>query len=130
VTTPDDAELHAVRRARGLSGLPLAEMAVSDGRDRFPRAKPRVEMPGPSTEAKRIAKHTADKTLTGRRGKILLALRAHGPMTIPALCRVTGLTENSCNSARHSLLASGHLRTLDHLDPATNRSIVALAETP
>jgi hypothetical protein len=128
MTTPDKAELEMQRRARGLSGLPLAEMAVTDGKP--VRAKPRVEMPGPRTRAKREAKAVADKTLTGRRGKILLALRAHGPMTIPALCRVTGLTENSCNSARHSLLASGHLRTLDHLDPATNRSIVALAEAP
>lgn len=91
-------------------------------------AVPRVEMPGPRTEAKRIAHDAATKSLAGRRGKILAAVTAYGPMTRLRLSEVTGLTENSCNSACHSLLASGHLRTLDALDPVTHRSVVALPD--
>jgi hypothetical protein len=126
VTTPDDAELHAVRRARGLSGLPLAEMAVTDGKP--VRAKPRVEMPGPSTRAKREAKVVADRSSEGRRGIILLALRSYGPMTRLALCEITCLKENSVNSACNALLKSGILTTLPTLDSLTNRSVLALVE--
>jgi hypothetical protein len=125
---PVDPEWDAVRRARGLSGLPLAEMATTDGSVRYP--KPRVEMPGPSTEAKRIAKHRADKSGEGRRGIILLALRSYGPMTRLALCEITCLKENSVNSAVNALLKANRVTLLPTLDPATNRSIVALAETP
>lgn len=91
-------------------------------------AKARLEMPGPSTEARRIAHEAAVRSLDGRRGKILAALEAHGPMTRLALHQVTGLSENSVNSAVNALLTDRRVRLLDRPDPTTNRSIVALTE--
>ena len=119
-----------LRAKRGdVSGLGLFD-ALASQREAAPEVGrvAKVEYPGPSTEAKRIAKARADRTLTGRRGVILLALRGYGPMTRLAIHKATNLSENSVNSAVHAMLESKHVRLLDHLDPATERSIVAINE--
>lgn len=104
---------------------PSPSEAARELEAQFVRPKPRMEMPGFGTEAKRIAKAKADKTLTGRRGKILMALRAHGKMTRLGIHEVTGLAENSVNSAVASLIGSNHVEIVG-LDPATGRGWVAL----
>lgn len=122
----DETEAFIAARLRGTSDLPLfSEAGATDGRV---RPKPRVTMPGPSTHARAEAKVKADRSLTGRRGKILAALRGHGPMTRLALCEVTGLAENSVNSATSALLKDRKVHLLPGLDSATGRSIVALTE--
>lgn len=125
----DAAELAIQRRARTTDGLDLFQQRLASPEAQpAPTPRARVTMPGPSTHARAEAKVKADRTLTGRRGKILLALRAHGPMTRLALMQATGLAENSVNSAVNALLVSKHVHLLSGLDPATGRSIVALTE--
>lgn len=102
--------------------------ATAPGTETYRYPKPVAQMPGPSTHARAEAKVKADRSLTGRRGKILAALTAYGPQTRLALMHATGLAENSVNSATNALLKDGKVHLLPGLDLATGRSIVALTE--
>ena len=85
-----------------------------------------VHFPGPATHAKREAHARSVRSLDGRRGKILAALTAYGPMTRLRLHEVTGLSENSTNSSVHSLMTLKLVHHLPALDRETHRSVVAL----
>ena len=120
----DTEELAIMRRRPPEDGLFAQREAHPEVADVRPVAT--LHFPGPATHAKREAHAQSIRSLDGRRGKILAALAAYGPMTRLRLHEITGLSENSTNSAVHSLMTLQLVHHLHELDPETHRSVVAL----
>lgn len=92
----------------GTAPDPLAGLPLSLQREASPEAArpvPRVAM----QSGRELAKGDADRTLSARQHKIVLALQGHGPLNRFELHEVTGLTENSVNSGCNALLKAGVL---------------------
>jgi|GEM_PF-6349559 len=86
-------------------------------------ATPTVEMPGHSTEARRIAVAKVAPHTVGQRGVIYRALVGHGRMTRADLVDVTAMRENSVTARVSELVKLARVRAVG-IDPASGRSIL------
>ena len=86
-------------------------------------AKPRIEMPGHSTEARRIAVVRVAALMPGQRGEIYRALITYKPMTRARIVALTGICENSVNARVSELVKLKRVRAVG-IDPASGRSIL------
>lgn len=121
----DTTELDAARRARGLDGLPLAEMAVTDGAP-APRPKATAAMRGGRETARA---RLTPATLTGLRAKVYAGIHAHGPITRDRLADTLAMRENTINARCSELLKAGLIRVHSY-DPASGRARLELMPTP
>lgn len=100
-----DFGLFAQREASPEAARPVARIELRSGRE--------------------LAKPEADRTLSARQHKIVLALTAHGPLDRFRLHEVTGLSENSVNSACRPLLDAGII-VVHHYDIERKRGVLAI----
>ena len=118
-------ELARARRQRTLDDGLWANGFVPPAYPLYPLRpmKPTVEMPGHSTEARRIAKAKVEPHTVGQRGVIYRALVGHGRMTRSEIVEVTALRENSVNARVSELVKLKRVRAVG-IDPASGRSIL------